>query len=519
MSDMSGGGGKGPPLTLASTTPATQSPGQLTNSPEWAGTGAPGGTTPNSRSFTQIIEDEKANRNILEITLTKITTTDSAGNVLKGPSLNFDDLGELIFDVLKINHEHCLTFDYNTGRYDTKQIKLKHNINTDNYVTLSPITYKEHMITVSKQQHDITRVTFKNVPLNVPDEEIIHLCKSYGEPTDFIVHYEVLSNLKNKGMTGSTRYVDMKLSKGAMFENYYWLEGPLPGDKGRRVLVLHNGQVAQCSHCLRRSNSGCQGAGNGKVCWELKTPRAKLANYIQHLKIKLGYTSLKTRYLENLAKHFPSLNRAENLENQIEDKLENDDDIIPMNPIELKDKEIASLTVNLEKSIAKELALNNLKEDLKKTTAELNLMKKNFNTSQQKLSFARKATETLLVENIANPDGYREEPALVGVFSATFNEDDFDIDEENSEIRSRKGPFLQSMEEKLDLTSSDQKERYMEVKNQILEKIKTTKVSRIRSRSGSILSQVRKRSHSGGQDKDERAVSRPRTSLLPVKTE
>ena len=163
--------------------------------------------------------------------------------------------------------------------------------------------------------------------------------------------------------------------------------------------------------------------------------------------------------------------------------------------------------------------MNNLKEDLKKTTAELNLMKKNFNTSQQTLSFARKATETLLVENIANPDGYREEPALVRMFSATFHEDDFDIDEENSEIRSRKGPFLQSMEEKLDLTSSDQKERYMEVKNQILEKIKTTKVSRIRSRSGSILSQVRKRSHSGGQDKDERAVSRPRTSLLPVKTD
>ena len=126
----------------------------------------------------------------------------------------------------------------------------------------------------------MTRVTFKNVPLNVPDEEIIHLCKSYGVPLDNKVNWEVLTNNKNRGMVGSTRYVDMELAKGAAFENYYWLEGPLPGDHGRRILVLHNGQVPQCSHCFKKANTRCPGGGNGKICDLKKTPRAKMLAYM-----------------------------------------------------------------------------------------------------------------------------------------------------------------------------------------------------------------------------------------------
>ena len=102
----------------------------------------------------------------------------------------------------------------------------------------------------------------------------------------------------------------------------------------------------------------------------------------------------------------------------------------------------------------------------------------------------------------------------MGVYSATLNEDDFEIDETSKEIRSRKDHFLKSIEEKIDSSSTDQKERFIQVKNQILEKVKTTKVSRIRSRSGSTFGSQsnRKRSHSGGKD-DARVKSRPRTQL------
>ena len=77
------------------------------------------------RNFSQIIEEEKANRNILEINLRKITSTDSNGDTYKPKHLNFDDLAELIFDVLNIKPDDCLSYDYNTGRYDTREIKFK----------------------------------------------------------------------------------------------------------------------------------------------------------------------------------------------------------------------------------------------------------------------------------------------------------------------------------------------------------------------------------------------------------
>ena len=42
----------------------------------------------------------------------------------------------------------------------------------------------------------MTKITFKNVPLNVPDEEILTLCACYGRLVDSEVHYERLNNIK-----------------------------------------------------------------------------------------------------------------------------------------------------------------------------------------------------------------------------------------------------------------------------------------------------------------------------------
>ena len=180
------------------------------------------------RSFIQILEDEKKNRNILEINMTKIFS--DPNNKPKG--LTFDDLGELIFDVMQIKPEECLSFDYNTGRYDSRQIKFKPDVSIDKYVSKDPITFKDHLISTRKQLNNITRVTFRNVPLNVPDEEIINLCLCYGTPIDNKVSYEVLTNAKNRGQTGSTRYVDMEFEKDMIMENYYWMEGPMEGTRG-----------------------------------------------------------------------------------------------------------------------------------------------------------------------------------------------------------------------------------------------------------------------------------------------
>ena len=188
---------------------ASSSPGQVSGHSAWAGVGALG--VANTRTFEQIIEQEKKNRNIIEIHLTK-----DPEKIQQNPQrpLTFDELGELIFDVIKINPEDCITFDYDTGRFDTKHIQLKPSIQADQFVTTNPIQFKGHLVSVCKQLNNITRVTFKNVPLNVPNEEILQLCNSYGKPLDNKVYFETLTNQRNKGMRGSTRFVDIELKKG-----------------------------------------------------------------------------------------------------------------------------------------------------------------------------------------------------------------------------------------------------------------------------------------------------------------
>ena len=219
-----------PPKFFKSPPPTNiHNPDQKAATKAWAMGGAPGGTS-NMRTFSQIVEEEKTNRNILEIHLTKTTS--------RPKNLTFDDIGEFIFDIMKINPDDCLGFDYTTGRYDSRQIKLKPSINLTPYITTTHITFMEHEITVKKQLSNVTKVIFKNVPLNVPNEEILNLCLCYGTVIDNAVHNEKMFNDRNKGMTGSNRSVEMVLDSGATLENFYWMEGPLPGDNVNMLSVL-----------------------------------------------------------------------------------------------------------------------------------------------------------------------------------------------------------------------------------------------------------------------------------------
>ena len=118
--------------------------------------------------------------------------------------------------------------------------------------------------------NNLTRVTLKNVPFNIPDEEIINLCNCYGEPADNVVTYEK-PNRNSRGVMGSSRYVEMKLTPGKQLENFYWMEGPLEGDRGC------TGQEQQCSQCLRRASS-CPGVGVGKVCQKKGTARGLISD-------------------------------------------------------------------------------------------------------------------------------------------------------------------------------------------------------------------------------------------------
>ena len=79
MSDQSGGGGI---ISTTDSPPEQQHhnlPGQVSSGPAWAGA-LGGAKTINSRTFAQIIEEEKATRNIIEIHLSKQNTEEVTQN-------------------------------------------------------------------------------------------------------------------------------------------------------------------------------------------------------------------------------------------------------------------------------------------------------------------------------------------------------------------------------------------------------------------------------------------------------
>ena len=251
--------------------------------------------------YAEIIATQKSQRNVLEIKMKKTNQDNRAAmdhTIVK--NLTFDDVSELIFEIINIQFEECIGVDYFTGRYDTREVMLKPDVDYSKYITIDPILFKDHEITVKKMLNDVTKVTFKNVPMYVPDEEILHLRGIYYIVVDKKVYWEQLriTTTTKKGLlTSPTRYVLMNLNNGAQFNNFYWMEGPMAGDPGRRVTVLHHGQAQQCFHCFLTASTGCKGAGNGRACSKTDQIRAKMSTYMQALKTTTGYESLKVKYM------------------------------------------------------------------------------------------------------------------------------------------------------------------------------------------------------------------------------
>ena len=418
--------------------------------------------------------------------------------------MNYEDLGELLFDVLKIRPEDCIAVNFSTGRYDIREVKVLPGIDLTPYIRLTPIEFKDHFVTVTRQRTNVTKVTFKNVPLNVPNEEILNLCRCYGKPVDGVVHVETLRNIRGLSLKGSTRFVEMHLDEGKSFHNYYWMEGPLPGDIGKRIVVLHSGQIAQCSHCLCKAGHGCPAMGIGKACEKAGTPRSKMTTYMQSLRGSVGYVSLKIKHIENQAKMFPSLIGLPG-EKSSQEEVDSvwamkEDDCTIDNNLEEKDKTILEQKRQIE-------SLNDFQFKAENLEKELALAKAENLRINKKLSFARKATKEKICENITDSSYYRDDPFLVAVLSATLNEDDFELenDESNkeSEHMSRKEHFqLESLDAKIDGNDETQRERLSHIKMQVLDKLKTTKLRR-------SLSNKRRQSDIGLDDVG-RSTSRPR---------
>ena len=488
--DPGGGSLDTPNLTVSS--PSNHPQSSLTYAKALGGVSA---GSSNLKKYAEIVAQQRDQRNVLEVKIKKIqtksTTPDEAPSNPK--SLTMDDISEFTFDILGIKFEECVGVDYWTGRYDSREIILKPGVDTTKFITTEPIIFKDHEILVKKMLVDMTKVTFKNVPMYVPDEEILHLCGVYGTVLDNKVHWEtikVTTSTQRGVLVSPTRYVLMKLNNGAMFKNFYWMEGPMAGDPGRRITVLHHGQQQQCSNCFLTSLTGCKGAGNGKACFKAGVPRAKMSSYMLAIKTNTGYESLKVKYMRQLSRNFPHLQGEPGqldatvvgdmdvyCDDEDDDEKEINMGIIPINPIVEKDRQILELSKTVENLKAKLAVLPELERSLEDAKAE---HKRSLSVSKQfsrRLSVSRKANEHKMIGLVRSGSNWSEDSAhLACSHAATLNEDEFELDITADIVipKNKNSNFLSKVEEQIDLTDHLQVERLEEIKKLIMNQMKST---------------------------------------------
>ena len=159
-----GGGGlnPSPQVTSVKITESTMTPAKGGDSEDRTK------SRPRLRNFAEILNEEMHYRNILEVKLVRLSFLNDQGEHVKAKILSDIDLSEFFFDVLGLKVEDCLGIALRTHRYDTKEIKLKKNVDPSPYINEVPIVFKGHEFTIRKQMNNLTRVTFKNVPFNIP---------------------------------------------------------------------------------------------------------------------------------------------------------------------------------------------------------------------------------------------------------------------------------------------------------------------------------------------------------------
>jgi hypothetical protein len=267
------------------------------------------------------------------------------------------------------------------------------------------------------------------------------------------------------------------------------------------------GQIQQCSNCLRLASTGCPGKGNGKACEATGKPRTWMSVYMEFVKTQHGYRSLKARYFEQ----FPTLGGTgtSGLNDMTEKGEEGDEDeILPMNPIVEKDKEICDLKKSLDECRKEVSDITALKDHLVKTKSELRNSRRATSLARNKIEFARNITEQRLSNSITGSGLVGEDAEeLIALYSTLVDEEHFELGEDD--MVSSKYEFLSAVEEKLKLggDNPEEKKQLENVKNKILEKVKERKCER-RSRRDSVCSTSRIKR--GNSEHSNSSSSRPK---------
>ena len=362
-----------------------------------------------SRSYEEIlIEAEKSQtKNVLRIKIEKLRSKEFV------PGLSPQDIENILFDEVNIDIDEVREVDLT--RYGVKEVYFNSDHDLKKYER-SPFVYKGHMVSIGnnfdlKRQ---TKVTFLNVPRDIPDEEIIHFCSHFGKVKDKTVYYGKHHGGKLNGLYNGSRWVEMEIDTRKDLINYVWWESPLSDSEKCRITVTYGqgaGRGYQCGHCLKTSKQGCPGGGKAKVCREKEGVRANAIDYMKILEDCFGYKTMKQKYLDSKTSDDKEVSPNDVTENENQSNSSVSDSN--------SDDEVASLTeknTELQKSV----------DDLKKSLSNQIL---NAEKYENKMKVLRTSILKHLEQSI--PDPFFESSnmsLLVTQLSFTLKETDYEVE-------------------------------------------------------------------------------------------
>ena len=147
-----------------------------------------------------------------------------------------EDVDELLFDILRLNPAHCLAFT-------TPVVTIRSNWNSNQgfqwLISWSSLLWSSKGSRLLYHNNDRTsQWSLLRMFLSMSQMKKSSICASHTAVlwrTRFITRCSATHAIGT-----STRFVDMELNEYSSFNTFYWMKGPIPGDQGRRVLVLHS---------------------------------------------------------------------------------------------------------------------------------------------------------------------------------------------------------------------------------------------------------------------------------------
>ena len=210
----------------------------------------------------------------------------------------------VIFDVLEFLPDDVSGVHFRSDGPMSSEVEVINAECISKYAGLTK-THDGVRFQVSKLQEGEDLITFKDVPLSIPDCELIHLVKSYGGQMEKEeVHYkkETIKSAGGVEITldkSSTRYIYATLPANKRLRSYYWIHGVGASDNARRILTIHKNQESrQCGNCLRTARdpfNHCRFGAKTSACKKnAPQDRMSLSVYLKQLREVDNYVSLRT---------------------------------------------------------------------------------------------------------------------------------------------------------------------------------------------------------------------------------